>query len=248
MSYLDISTRAPSEFDKGETRKKTKALIKELKELQNVLYASSKYGLLIVLQGMDASGKDGTIRNVFGPINPQGVKVKSFKKPTDREYAQDFLWRVHQHTPQHGVIQLFNRSHYEDILVPTVFKIFEQKFIDERYGLINSFESLLAHQNCVILKFYLHVSREEQAVRLSERVERPEKHWKHNPKDIEVAKKWDDFKKVYERIFEKCGPDFPWHIIPADNKWYRNYLIAKTVVEKLRSLNLSYPEMKAEDL
>jgi len=189
ISLKDFSTRAPKELDKKEIKDKTSSILDELDELQNLLFAEHKHAVLVILQGMDASGKDGVIRNVFARMNPQGVDVKSFKVPTEEELAHDFLWRVHQHVPGKGMVQIFNRSHYEDILVTRVHKWCDDKTAKKRMRAINDFEELLsAHNKTHILKFYLHVSPEEQQERLSERLKDPSKMWKYNERDFEEAK------------------------------------------------------------
>lgn len=241
-SLKDISTLAPENIDKKDAEKATEKFKEDLFDLQNKLYATNTYSLLIVLQGMDAAGKDGTIRHVFSCINPMGCNVKSFKTPTEEERAHDFLWRIHPLAPARGMIQIFNRSHYEDILVPTVEKLFDKEKIEKRYERINNFEENLVYNNTRILKFYLHISPEEQKERLNERINNPAKNWKHNPNDMIVAKKWDEYMKVYERIFKECSPSIPWHIVPADQKWYRNFYIAGKIVETLKSLDMRYPE------
>lgn len=237
-----ISTKAPKGMEKEFCKAELSSLINSMQELQNVLYAEGKKSLLIVLQGMDASGKDSTVKHVFGQINPMGIRVKSFKKPTPEEYSYDFLRRVHKHTPSFGHIHIFNRSHYEDVLVPAVHKLFPKDIIDRRFDYINGFESLLHDHNTIILKFFLHISRDEQMKRFAKRLTNPDKYWKYDPSDLNEAEKWDDYQAVYEKIFKKCGNDIPWEIIPADDKWYRNYLIAKKVVETLKKMKCSYPE------
>ena len=186
-----ISTRAPKGLNKDKTKEKTAKLLDELDELQNLLYAQSKYSVLVIIQGMDASGKDGTIRAVIGKLNPQGVIVNSFKAPTPEELSHDFLWRIHEHAPAKGMIQVFNRSHYEDILVTRVHKWCNDKLAKERMKAINDFEELLTRHNAThILKFYLHMSPEEQQIRLQERIKDPKKQWKYNENDFEEAKIW----------------------------------------------------------
>jgi PPK2 family polyphosphate:nucleotide phosphotransferase len=245
MYRLDsISTKAPGNFDKKETKEKTAAILEELDALQNVLYASSNTSVLVILQGMDASGKDGVIRKVFGQLNPQGVQVKSFKAPTDEEKSHDFLWRIHQHTPAKGMIQIFNRSHYEDVLITRVHGWCDDKTAQERFGAINNFEQLLAvHNNTVIFKFYLHVSPEEQKSRLEERVEDPTKQWKYNSGDFKEAKHWEKYRQMYEAVFENCNA-IPWTIVPADQNWYKEHIIAQQVTERLRGLKLEYPTLE----
>jgi len=244
MSTLPkISTKAPKEFDKQETREQTAKLLKELNELQNLLYAESKHSVLVVLQGMDASGKDGVIRKVFGNINPQGVEVVSFKTPTAEELSHDFLWRIHHHTPAKGMIQIFNRSHYEDVLITRVHGWCDDATAEKRFDAINNFEELLVlHNSTQILKFYLHVSKEEQKERLKERIEDPTKEWKYSEKDKEEAKLWDKYMEMYEDLFVNCNAA-PWTIVPADQNWYKEYLIAKTLVDVLKKLDMKYPDV-----
>lgn len=244
IKLKDISTRAPKDWDKEQTKATTAGIIESLNELQNLLYAESKHAILIILQGMDASGKDGVIRKVFGALNPQGVRVHSFKVPTDEELSHDFLWRVHGVCPPKGSIQIFNRSHYEDVLVTRVHKWIDEKTVKKRIKAINDFEQLLQeHNSTTILKFYLHISPEEQGQRLQERISNPAKQWKYNEKDFEEAKLWDDYRAAYEDCFEQCN-DVPWTIVPADQNWYKEYLIAHTLQKALEKLNMQYPGLK----
>jgi len=239
-----ISTRAPKEFEKEKTKEKTGAILKELNDLQNLLYAESKHSILVILQGMDASGKDGVIRNVFGAFNPQGVGVRSFKVPTEEELAHDFLWRIHAAAPAKGIIQIFNRSHYEDILVTRVHKWCDDETAKKRMKAINNFEELLTkHNNTLILKFYLHVSAEEQQSRLKERVTDPAKQWKYNERDFAEAKLRDEYLVMYEDCFENCN-DVPWIIVPADQNWYKEHLIATTLLEAMKGFKMEYPPME----
>src|ERR1700748_1982117 len=201
----DIQTKAPENFDKKETKQQLEDVLTELDELQNLLYAESKHALLVVIQGMDASGKDGAVRNVFGKLNPQGVLVKSFKEPTPEELSHDFLWRIHAHAPAKGYIQLFNRSHYEDILITRVHKWIDDKTARLRMDAINRCEQLLTeHNDTHILKFYLHISPGEQRRRLDERIHNPAKQWKYNEDDFKEAKFWDDYMAMYEDCFNYC--------------------------------------------
>jgi len=241
-SLKKISTNPPSDIDKRFAEEETLRLKMDLYDLQNKLYATKQYSLLIILQGMDAAGKDGTIRNVFSCVNPMGCLVKSFKVPTEEEKAHDFLWRIYPHSPASGMIQIFNRSHYEDILIPTVYKTLDKKTIESRYDLINRFENTLVSNNTKILKFYLHVSKAEQKERLDERLVNPAKKWKYSPADFIDVKKRDQYLEVYENIFSKCSPEIPWAIVPADHKWYRNYFILKEIVEAMKSLKMTYPD------
>lgn len=240
----DIDTRAPKDLDKQTIKEKTLKIVDELNELQNLLYAESKHAVLVVIQGMDASGKDGVIRNVFGKLNPQGVLVKSFKAPSAEELAHDFLWRIHSHTPAKGMIQIFNRSHYEDILITRVHKWCDDELAKKRMKSINAFEKLLSEQNStVVLKFYLHISPEEQQERLQERINIPNKQWKYNENDFTEAKLWKDYMNVYEDCFENCN-ELPWTIVPADQNWYKEYIIAKKLRDALDDLKMQYPGLK----
>ena len=244
LKLKDISTRAPHDFDKERTKKKTIEILNELDDLQNLLYAEGKHSVLVVIQGMDGSGKDGVIRNVFGKLNPQGVTVASFKVPTPEELSHDFLWRIHEHTPPKGIIQIFNRSHYEDILVTRVHGWCSDELAKKRMKAINDFEKLLEEHNSThILKFYLHISAEEQKERLYERLSDPGKMWKYNEKDLEEAKLWEKYMAVYDDCFEHCN-DIPWSIVPSDQNWYKEYIFASRLHDLLKSLNMKYPGLK----
>jgi PPK2 family polyphosphate:nucleotide phosphotransferase len=244
LKLKEIDTRAPKDLDKKETKEKLEKILEELDELQNLLYAESRHSLLVVIQGMDASGKDGTVRNVFGKLNPQGVLVKSFKEPTPEELSHDFLWRIHAHAPAKGYIQLFNRSHYEDILVTRVHKTIDDETARKRMKDINHFERLLTEQNDTkILKFYLHISPEEQHTRLEERIKTPAKQWKYNENDLKEAKYWDEYREMYEDCFEHCN-EVPWTIIPADQNWFKEWLIAIAVRDALKGMKMQYPGLK----
>lgn len=244
IKLKEISTRAPKDWEKQETKEKTAEILKELNELQNLLYAESKHAILVVIQGMDGSGKDGVIRNVFGALNPQGVTVKSFKAPTAEELSHDFLWRVHTATPAKGMIQIFNRSHYEDILITRVHKWCDDSTAKKRMKAINDFENLLAdHNSTSILKFYLHVSPEEQQERLTERIHDATKQWKYNEKDFDEAKLWDIYMEMYEDCFENCN-EHPWTIVPSDQNWVKEYIIAKQLRDTLKDLKMQYPGLK----
>jgi PPK2 family polyphosphate:nucleotide phosphotransferase len=240
-----ISTRAPENFDKQHTKEKTIGIIDELDELQYLLYAERKHSLLVILQGMDASGKDGVIKNVFGGLNPQGVMVKSFKAPSEEELSHDFLWRIHMHVPATGMIQIFNRSQYEDILITRVHHLIDDKTAMKRIKAINDFEKMLSDNHTHILKFYLHISHEEQKERLKERIENPKKHWKYNKSDIDESKLWDQYIKMYEECFQRCN-EIPWTIVPADQNWYKEYVVALTVRDLLKNLKMEYPEVKTK--
>lgn len=240
-----ISTKAPEEFDKDLTKENNKELGKRIAELQRVMYAQAKHSLLIILQGVDASGKDGAIREIFKRVNPQGCRVKSFKKPNEVEFAHDFLWRIHANTPRKGMIQIFNRSHYEDILVPTVEQTLPMELVEERYQLINNFEKLLAHNGTTILKFYLHVSHEEQLTRLHERLHNPQKHWKHQDGDWEARAQWDEYMSAYETIFERCN-DPEWIIVPSDQNWYKVQEISRHIIQAMETMDLEWPDLDSE--
>lgn len=224
-----------------------KELRDELVEWQRRLYAADKAKLLIVLQAMDAGGKDGTIRAVFKGVNPQGVRVHSFKAPSSEELAHDFLWRVHERVPARGMIGVFNRSHYEDVLVVRVENLVPEDIWRPRYRLINDFEHMLCQTGTTILKFFLHISREEQRERFQDRINRPEKNWKFSHEDLEKRTKWNDYMAAYEEMInETSTPVSPWYIIPADQKWYRNFALAQVIVETLRTLNPEYPTPKVD--
>ena len=244
IKLKEISTRAPKDLDKEQTKEKTQKFLAELDELQNLLYAEGKHSVLVVIQGLDASGKDGVIRNVFGSLNPQGVTVRSYKAPTPEELSHDFLWRIHNAAPPKGVIQIFNRSHYEDILVTRVHKWCDDDTAKNRMSAINDFEKLLQqHNNTQILKLYLHVSPEEQRERLQERIHDPAKQWKYNEKDFDEAKLWDVYMEMYEDCFENCN-DIPWIIVPSDQNWFKEYVIAKALRDILKDLDMKYPGLK----
>jgi PPK2 family polyphosphate:nucleotide phosphotransferase len=244
LKLREIDTRAPKDWDKKETKDKLEGLLQELDELQNLLFAEAQHSMLVVIQGMDASGKDGTVRNVFGKLNPQGVLVKSFKEPTPEELNHDFLWRVHPHAPAKGYIQLFNRSHYEDILITRVHKLVDDKTAHKRMHAINDFERLLSeHNDTKILKFYLHISPEEQHARLEERIKNPAKQWKYNANDLKEAKYWDEYRSMYEDCFEHCNEP-PWTIVPADQNWYKEWVIATAVKDALKEMKMQYPGIK----
>lgn len=239
----ELSTLPPADADEKAIKEETKRLEDRLGELQNLLYASQQHAVLVVFQGMDASGKDGASKNAFSECHPQGIRVHSFKKPTEEELAHDFLWRVHQQVPAKGMIQVFNRSHYEDILIQRVHGWITEEQVALRMEAINAFEKLLAFDNqTVIFKFYLHLSYEQQAVELQERIDEPDKHWKHNPNDWKERERWDDYRRCYEYAINES--DIPWTIVPVDKRWYRNYIVAKTMVDRLEQLGMAYPPLE----
>jgi PPK2 family polyphosphate:nucleotide phosphotransferase len=215
----------------------------QLAELQEVFYASEKKAFLIVLQGMDTAGKDGTIRHIFSGINPQGCDVAAFKVPTPLEARHDFLWRAHAAVPPRGMIGIFNRSHYEDVLSPRVHNLITDKIVRRRLDNINQFESMLVDNDVLILKFYLHISRDEQTSRLQSRIDKAKKNWKLSEADLHERKFWPQYEDAYERILSATSTRHaPWFIIPSDNKWYRNIAISNILVDAMKDLKLSYPE------
>jgi PPK2 family polyphosphate:nucleotide phosphotransferase len=237
----DFDAEADAGLKRKEGEEQTARLIEELVELQELLYAVRQQSVLVILQGRDTSGKDGTIRHVAGPLDSQGCSVASFKVPTEEELAHDFLWRVHAQTPSAGHIQIFNRSHYEDVLVARVHKLVPEKVWRERYEHINAFERLLADSSTIILKFYLHISKKEQAARLREREEDPTKSWKLSVGDWKEREYWDDYSAAYEDALNRCATRYaPWFIVPADKKWFRNLAVAETLRDALMPYRQSW--------
>ncbi len=230
-------------WDKGN---KTKASLEKAREkldsLQYLLYAERKRALLIVFQGLDAAGKDGTIRSVMSGVNPQGCRVTSFKVPSAEEAAHDFLWRIHQAVPNYGDIGIFNRSHYEDVLVVRVHNIVPKEVWSRRYDQINRFEALLEENNVKVLKFFLHISKDEQKKRFMQRIDDPDKRWKISEADFNERKFWDDYTKAYEDALERCSTDVaPWYVVPANKKWFRNLAVSQIIIETLEGLNMKFP-------
>lgn len=216
--------------------------LNRLNELQHLLYADKRYALLIVLQGLDASGKDGTIRHVMSGVNPQGCEVTSFKAPSQTELAHDYLWRIHRAVPHLGNIGIFNRSHYEDVLIVRVHRLVEKAIWSKRFHQINEFERALTENGVTILKFFLHISREEQKKRFLARIEDSSRNWKLSLPDFEERKHWDDYIDAYEEALSRCStPWAPWHVIPSDKKWFRNHMVAKLIVDALDDMKLKYP-------
>ena len=244
MKLKNISTSAPKGTDKDKTKEKFEDILKDLDKLQNLLYAEGKHSILIVIQGMDASGKDGLTRDVFTSMNPQGVNVTSFKEPVKEELAHDFLWRIHAHAPEKGMIQIFNRSHYEDVLITRVHGMIDDETAVKRMQAINDFEQLLTeHNDTHILKFYLHVSHPVQLKRLEQRLEDPEKMWKYNAADFKESKLWNKYMECYQDVFKYCNK-IPWQIVPADQNWYKSYMIASELQKTLKGLHMKFPGMK----
>lgn len=228
---------------KKDARKDTEDNLERLQQLHEKLYASGTKGLLVVLQAMDTAGKDGTIKHALGAFNPQGVKVKSFGVPTELERAHDFLWRCHKPAPPRGFIGIFNRSHYEDVLVVRVKKLAPKEVWRARYDHINAFERLLFDSGITIVKFYLNISPDEQAERLRERQQNPDKHWKFNPGDLEDRKLWPEYMKAYEDALTRCNtPWAPWYVIPANHKWYRNLVVTEILIQTMEDMDLAFPE------
>ncbi len=244
---VDLSTYDPGETssfagEKKAGRRHLKHLRSRLAELQRLLWADDRHKLLVVLQAMDTGGKDGTIRKVFEGVNPQGVHVANFKAPTTKELAHDYLWRVHRHTPGNGEIVVFNRSHYEDVLVVRVLGLAPEDRWRRRYDHILDFEQLLVDEGTTVVKFYLHISKDEQARRLQARLDDPTKRWKFNAGDLDHRELWGDYMAAFEEALSRTSTEAaPWYIVPANHKWYRDIVVATTLVETLERLNLRYP-------
>lgn len=235
--------------DGDALKEKTAERLEQLTKLQEKLYADGRYALLIVLQGRDAAGKDGTIRKVFGAFDPQGCTVTAFKEPTPIERRHDFLWRIHQHVPPRGMIGVFNRSHYEDVLAPRVHGTIAKPIWNARYEQINDFERMLVQNNVIILKFFLHVSRGEQRKRLLERVEEPRKHWKFREGDLDERRMWEAYSDAFRDMLRRTSTEqAPWYLVPADDKKVRDYLVAGTVARTLKSLKLRWPDADPSQL
>lgn len=242
---VDLSSWATNEnegLDKSLGRQVTEDLNDQLEAQQELLWAEHKHKILIVIQATDTGGKDGTIRHVFDGVNPQGVKVAAFKKPTDEELAHDYLWRVHQHTPGSGEMVIFNRSHYEDVLVVRVHNLVPEQRWRRRYRHIREFEQLLADEGTTIIKIFLHISKDEQRERLQARLDEPEKNWKFSAGDLAERKRWDDYQAAFTEMLEQTSTDdAPWYVIPADRKWFRNLIISRIICQELDSLAMQYP-------
>ncbi len=240
----DLATDDCGGFDGPDAAKASMDKHREqIDSLQEVLYAGAEQGLLIVLQGMDTAGKDGTIRHIFSGVNPQGCDVTAFKVPTPLEAHHDFLWRCHAAVPQRGMIGIFNRSHYEDVLSPRVHGLMKDKTAHQHLDQINEFESILVDNGIGILKFFLHISHQEQTKRLKARIDTPDKHWKLSASDFAERKFWDKYQACYEDIFERTSKKHaPWFVIPADHKWYRNVAISGILADTLEAMKLQYPK------
>ena len=244
MSGWDPNDKSVFPVKKTDGREQLLGLNQRLESLQELLYSEHKHKVLIVLQAMDTGGKDGTIRHVFEGVNPQGVRVASFKKPTPEELDHDYLWRVHKHVPGKGQIVIFNRSHYEDVLVVRVRGLAPKEVWSKRYDHINDFERMLADEGTTILKFFLHIDLDEQKERFQARLDEPGKHWKFNPGDLEDRKLWPEYMKAYGDAISKTSTDWaPWYVIPANRKWYRNLVIGSVIIDALEALDMRYPEV-----
>ncbi len=228
---------------KDQAAAEVTANVEQIAKLQELLYAENKTGLLVVLQGMDTSGKDGVVRGVFSGVNPQGCHVISFKKPSETEADRDFLWRIHAAIPARGEINVFNRAHYEDVLIVRVHNFVPETIWRKRYDMINQFEHYLTDNHVVMLKFMLHISKDEQKARLQARLDDPTKRWKFNPGDVQERKHWDDYQRAYEAVLDKCStPAAPWYVIPANTKWYRNWAISTIVRQTLEEISPKAPK------
>jgi PPK2 family polyphosphate:nucleotide phosphotransferase len=247
LGQTDPEDKSGWEGSKKDAEREMAKLCARLDVLQEAMYAESKHRLLIVLQAMDTGGKDGVIRSVFGNVNPQGCRVSSFKTPTAIELAHDYLWRIHQQTPGKGEIVIFNRSHYEDVLVVRVHNMVPKEVWEKRYAQINAWEKTLVEEGTTILKFYLHISKDEQKARLEERRVTPSKQWKFSLGDLKERTLWPDYMAAYEAVLSKTSTKWaPWYVVPANRNWYRNLVVARTVVEAIEGLNPQYPKPPAD--
>ncbi len=247
LSLSDKAARIESAPSKSDLKKHTDVLLERLTQLQDAFHADGRHALLLILQGRDAAGKDGTIKTVYGAFNPVGVKVESFGPPSTLELRHDYLWRVHNVVPARGMIGVFNRSHYEDVLVVRVRNLAPKDVWEQRYEQINNFERMLVENNVVVRKCFLHISRDEQKERLSERLVDPEKNWKFRLGDLEDRALWDDYTEAYRDALTKCSSkEAPWYVVPSDSKTVRNYLVTRMMVETLESLDLKYPLMSPD--
>jgi PPK2 family polyphosphate:nucleotide phosphotransferase len=245
INLKDFSPSYAGGLDKEKTKEDTRSIAHRIGDLQQLLYANSNHSVLLLFQGMDASGKDGAIRSVLEFVNPAGVQVANFKVPSTEESAHDFLWRIHKEVPRYGNIGTFNRSHYESVLAERVLEIVPRKIWSGRYAQIVDWERMLVANNVVILKFFLHLSREEQAERLRERLENPKKNWKFSLSDLDARSRWDDYAEAYEDVLNETSHEAAsWHIVPADRNWYRDFVVASAVVNALENLKMKWPKPK----
>ncbi len=247
VDLMKIDANGKDLFDDGgkdDSGPAFEELQEMLKDFQKLLYAQNKHRILVVMQAMDTGGKDGCIKSVFSRIDPQGVHVRSFKKPAEEELARDFLWRVHQKVPRNGQLVIFNRSHYEDIIAVKVKKLYPEKIWRQRYQHVIDFERMLAEEGTTIIKIYLHISKEEQKRRLQSRLDNPDKHWKFNPEDLKDRALWGDFMETYEDVLAKTSTEYaPWFVVPANRKWYRNLCVARIMVDALKKLDMKFPKI-----
>ena len=243
----DAGAKPLSSGDKAVDKRAVEMLAQEIAAMQDIFYAQHSRKLMVVLQGMDSSGKDGTVRGVFAATDPLGIRTMAFKAPSTVEKEHDFLWRIHREAPGQGEIVIFNRSHYEDVLVPRVHGWIDDKTCRQRYAHIRDFERMLAETGTVIVKFFLHISRDEQKARLQARLDDPQKHWKFDPQDLEERKFWGEYQAAYtELLIETDADHAPWYVIPADSKTHRNLAVATIVRETLEDMKLAYPEPRAD--
>lgn len=246
IKLSEIQTRAPKGFEKEDIKRKTDRMARRIGDLQHIMFAEKKHSLLVVMQGMDASGKDGATRKVFQYCNPTGIDAYPFRKPTEEEFAHDFLWRIHQRSPAKGMIQIFIRSHYEDILIQRVHKWIDEDKVSKRIQSINDWETLLQYDNnTTILKYYMHISKETQKEKLQERIDDPRKHWKHNDADWKEAERWAEYIAAYEDAINRST--IPWIIAPVDQRWYRDYFIAEHVLTTMESLHFVLPTLDGKE-
>ncbi len=248
-SKFKLSQTDPGDTGKFTSREEAEAKLKsdieKLRLLHEKLYVDKRFSMLVVLQAMDTGGKDGTIKHVFSGVNPQGCRVTSFKKPNEEDLSHDFLWRISKALPERGTVGIFNRSHYEDVLVVRVHDLVEKSVWKKRYEAINNFEERLANEGTVIVKFFLNISKDEQLERIKFRIEDPEKRWKFTDADLKERKFWSDYQEAYEDAIQKCStPWAPWYVVPANKKWYRNYVVANALVQTLEKLDLKMPKAK----
>lgn len=242
VDLAKIKTDDDGGLSKKDAEEKFESLRQKLIDLHELMYAQGKLALLVVFQAMDTGGKDSTIRAIFSGVNPQGCIVTNFKAPSTLERSHDFLWRIHRAVPKRGDIGIFNRSHYEDVLIVRVKKLVEEKRWKARYEQINQFEELLHDEGVIVRKFYLHISKDYQKERLQKRLDNPKKHWKFDPADLVERARWDDYQKAYEDALSKCSTKHaPWYVIPAQTRWYRDLLVAQVLVDTLESLEMKYP-------
>jgi PPK2 family polyphosphate:nucleotide phosphotransferase len=244
VSLADIDPRRSGGFaNREDAEPLLQQFLCRLEDLQQRLYAERKRAILVILQATDTAGKDGVIRKVIGPLDSRGIHVWSFKGPTEEEQEHDFLWRIHARAPRFGEIAVFNRSHYEDVLVARVLKLVPKELWSRRYEHINHFEEMLADHGTTIIKIFLHISKEEQRARLQSRLDDPSRRWKIDPVDLKMREHWDDFQTAYEDVLSRCSTDFaPWWVVPADRKWYRDLAVAQLLVQTLEKLDPQYPE------